>query len=532
MSLTPFQSAIKLLYDDNSVAARVALSQIWIKGGSNAADAARYIARIDSSEYRYGDAIAILEASLEKFGDDALTLASLSELYMNTGLYDSAISAAKRSLKRKPDNAITALNLTIWQSNYEVCPARIRSAFEQWSAKFVEPLSSGPCAPAAGQLADVNGRPLRVGYISGDLCNHAVRYLIEPYLARHDTFRFEIHAFMTSEEDEISYLLRQSVPHWHNVKALDNAALLGLIRELKIDILVDLSGHTEGSRLEVFAARAAPVQVTWWGFVHTLGMAEIDYRLTDYEICPEGTEANYTEALCRMKCLTAYAPPVNSDTQYPSPWKSNNYVTMVSLNHTRKISNIALDSWRSILEKNPNSGLIIVTNEPTEAAVADSFIPRLKDHRLPLDRVSAVPRMSMAGFMNIASVADFALDSFPVSGGVTTLHSLWMGLPVLTFKPENAIAIQTYSGNILREVGLDECVTSSPQELVSRASCWMQNPNLIDNLRSKTREKLVSSPFMDYDHRVRELEACFSEMWRRFMENEAVEDLTIADYES
>jgi protein O-GlcNAc transferase len=138
----------------------------------------------------------------------------------------------------------------------------------------------------------------------------------------------------------------------------------------------------------------------------------------------------------------------------------------------------------------------------------------------------------MAGFMNIASVADFALDSFPVSGGVTTLHSLWMGLPVLTFKPENAIAIQTYSGNILREVGLDECVTSSPQELVSRASCWMQNPNLIDNLRSKTREKLVSSPFMDYDHRVRELEACFSEMWRRFMENEAVEDLTIADYES
>ena len=88
---------------------------------------------------------------------------------------------------------------------------------------------------------------------------------------------------------------------------------------MEIDILVDLSGHTEASKLEVFAARAAPVQVTWWGFVHTLGIDEIDYRLTDFETCPPGAEAHYTEALCRMACLTAYAPPVNCEDQYPSP---------------------------------------------------------------------------------------------------------------------------------------------------------------------------------------------------------------------
>lgn len=162
-----------------------------------------------------------------------------------------------------------------------------------------------------------------------------MRYLIEPHLRLHDASRFEIHTFMTSEEDEVSQFLKQWVPYWHNVAALDNDALLSLIRSLEIDILVDLSGHTEASKLEVFAARAAPVQVTWWGFAHTLGIEEIDYRLTDFETCPQGTEEHYIEALCRMTCLTAYAPPVNCEDQYASPWQRNGYVTMISLNHTR-----------------------------------------------------------------------------------------------------------------------------------------------------------------------------------------------------
>ena len=303
--------------------------------------------------------------------------------------------------------------------------------------------------------------------------------------------------------------------------------MLSFIRSLEIDILVDLSGHTEASKLEVFAARAAPVQVTWWGFVHTLGIEGIDYRLTDFETCPPGAEAHYTEALCRMACLTAYAPPVNCEDQYPSPWQGNGYVTMISLNHTRKLSQAALDCWRDILVQNPNSGLIVVSSEATEADAQNDFIPRLVDGGFPMDRVSVVPRLSMLEYMNVASVADFALDSFPVSGGVTTLHALWMGLPVLTMTPNTPIAMQTYSGNTLRLVGLDECVTTSHQEVVARAAEWIQNPALIDALRARTRPNLIASPFMNHEARVRELETCFQAMWRRFLHNEPVTDLSI-----
>jgi predicted O-linked N-acetylglucosamine transferase (SPINDLY family) len=133
----------------------------------------------------------------------------------------------------------------------------------------------------------------------------------------------------------------------------------------------------------------------------------------------------------------------------------------------------------------------------------------------------------MLEYMNVASVADFALDSVPVSGGVTTLHALWMGLPVLTMTPNNGIAMQTYSGNTLRLVGLDTCITRSPQEVVARAGEWIQNPALIGALRERTRSNLLSSPFMDHETRVRELESCFREMWRRFLHNEPVTDLSV-----
>ena len=200
---------------------------------------------------------------------------------------------------------------------------------------------------------------------------------------------------------------------------------------------------------------------------------------------------------------------------------------MISLNHTRKLSQNALACWCDILVQNPNSGLIVVTSEATEADNHNHFNSRLVDHGFPMDRVSLVPRLSMLEYMNVASVADFALDSFPVSGGVTTLHALWMGLPVLTMTPETAIAMQTYSGNTLRLVGLHDCVTGSNQEVVTRAAEWIRNPALIDELRQRTRSNLVASPFMNHEARVRELETFFREMWRRFLHNEPVTHLSV-----
>ncbi|MDG2460985.1 MAG: hypothetical protein P8M73_08895 [Luminiphilus sp.] len=518
--LSPFQQGIQLLSENNVAAARELLLSVRAEGGADAAAAARFLAYIDQSERRFSAAITTLLSSLEELGEDAASLAQLAELYMTLGKGTDAIAAAERALACEPDNAVTALNLTIWRSNYSDKPTEIKAAFEAWSAQFLtrsntrKPLRSSRTTQHEEQHQD--NAVIRIGYLSGDLSNHPVRYFIEPYFRAHDASRFDIHALMTGQEDEISTLLREWVPCWHNVERLEDDALVDYIRGLKIDILVDLSGHTEASRMGVFAARAAPVQVTWWGFVHTLGMPEIDYRLTDWVTCPQGSEAYYTESLCRMRCLTAYAPPVNCDNQYPAPWHRNQYVTMISLNHSRKISDAALDAWCDILNRNPNSGLIIVTAETSDTGIQEHFLPRLEGTSFPMDRVSAVPRLTLLEFMNVAAVADFALDSFPVSGGVTTLHALWMGLPVLALSPPVGIAMQSYSANTLELVGLNECVVQSVPELINRASQWIHQPSDIDALRDTIRPSLINSPFMDHAARVKELETCFDEMWRRF----------------
>ena len=203
-SLTFFQEAIKLLSEGDVDAARQALLAIWNSGGSDAGQAAQLIAHIAEKERRFSDAIHILELSLEKLGKDAGTLAQLSELYMAVGNLQKAIEAATLSLDEAPHNPVTALNRAIWQSNYEEHPLKIKKAFEHWCARFLQPASSNtPLQTSAQQERTAGSRPLRVGYVSGDLGNHPVRYLIEPYLRLHDASRFEIHTFMTSEEDEV-----------------------------------------------------------------------------------------------------------------------------------------------------------------------------------------------------------------------------------------------------------------------------------------------------------------------------------------
>lgn len=213
------------------------------------------------------------------YGEDPATLAQISELSMKMELHKKAIDRAKRSLELSPNNAITALNKTIWQSNYSSNGPAIRTAFELWASRYIEPAQCTAPMKNFHDFKRSKSETLKVGFLSGDLKNHAVRYFIEPYLKLHDRSRIELHIFMTAEEDEISQILKQWAPNWHNVRDLNSNSLLSYIRTLEIKILVDLSGHTENSKLDVFAARAAPVQVTWWGFVHTLGIKEIDYRL-------------------------------------------------------------------------------------------------------------------------------------------------------------------------------------------------------------------------------------------------------------
>ena len=504
--------ALSALRQKNYAHAFVILSEIRWSESYEAPMAARYLAFIEIINNNYAQGLEILRLAEKDFGEDYKNLSTQSEIYMGMGDAKAAIDCAMRALDLNSDNPVLALNLAIWQSSEDQTPSAVRARFEAWSARYLDPLAQS--VPALPPRAPLAGRPLRLGYVSGDLNNHAVRYLIEPYLRLHNPDRFEVHAFMTGEEDEISQILKSYDVHWHQVSRLNPPQLLALIRGLDIDVLIDLSGHTAGDRLEVFAMRAAPLQLTWWGFMQTLGMREMDYRITDATFCPPGTDGDYTEGLLRLSCMTAYAPPINCDAQYHSPYRKNGFVTMVSLNHTRKISKEALLLWGKVLQANPKSALMIISTEATQAGADAQMSARLAVAGLPLDRVTVIPRLRMLDFMSLAAVADFALDSTPISGGVTTFHALWMGLPVLTLCTEPTTPLRAYTANILTTLGLGNCIARSENEFVNLAGRWIKGTSQLDALRVSCRKRLVNSPYLNCEQRVREFEDCIDQAYR------------------
>lgn len=437
--------------------------------------------------------------------------AVLAEREMAQGHFDAAIAAADQALAVNPANALAAINRACWLAGRWGDCVETRQMMEAWAARFLVPPGPVPSARSLLSADALSGRRLRVGYVSGDLKNHSVRYFIEGVLRHHDRRQFEIHAFMTLPEDEVSGFLRPWVDHWHSVQALDDDALVERIRSLAIDVLVDLSGHTEGERLAVFARRAAPVQVTWFGYMQTLGLPTMDWRLTDHTTSPPGSEAYYTEALWRLECMASYWPPAHTEALFESPWHTNGYVTMVCLNHSRKISDDALQAWSAILQREPDCGLLLISSE-TEPASDHGLQQRLRQFDLPADRTLVMGRQTMAAFLRLASIADFALDPFPISGGTTTLHALWTGLPTLALDLTAHGGMQGAAAAIQRGCGLEAAVVDSVDAYVDTACRWIREPAHVDALRSRCRPGLQASAMMQHADRTREVEAAYRGM--------------------
>lgn len=453
---------------------------------------------------QYTEALACLGQLLEKDSDNYLWHALAAETYANTGEIAKAIQFAKSSLAIQPNQETLELGLIQWSAYLSGSYLNHVNSLNKWGDKYY------PSKPGNDHLKIRRpNEKIKIAYISGDLKNHSVRYFIEPFLRFHDRRKFEVMALMTMDEDGISVHLKSLVDQWHNVKNLTDDELHAFIQQCEIDVLVDLSGHTKGNRLRVFAMRAAPIQMTWFGDMSPLGIKAIDYRITDWGMCPAGSEALYREKLLRLETMVCYMPLENCEQQFPAPYKKNGHVTMISLNHSRKLNDETLGLWCEILNENQNCGLIVISSDERQPDGEFLISQRLKKLNAPMHKIAVMPRLSMLDFMHLAYAADFALDPFPISGGTTTLHSLWMGLPILTLQVNDSEATHTCASQTLAAVGLRSCVSFSKEEYKHKAKYWIENPETINSLRQTTRSLLQSSALMNYPARVSELESAY-----------------------
>lgn len=475
----------------------------------------------------WANAIPALETVLALQPGNAWAQHGLSLAYFNTGRRSEALALIDTVCRANNNSYMWQLRAFL-HSQASSDPVQTLEVYREWGRRFADPLTRR-AAPL--RVADRNPRKrLKVGYVTADFRLHSIAFFMMPVLQHHDPEAVEIHVYSTGRRDALTDVIQQSVPHWHDVIELSEEALHALIRSHGIDILVDLSGHTEGNRLLTFARRAAPVQVTWLGFMHPLGMKAMDYRLVDFAISPSGHEKYYSETLFRLNSMVSYAPPAYAPLCEEPPMLKHGYPTLVSLNSSAKVTDDMLRVWARILHERSDARLIIMVKERTADAAQLHMQPRIEAAGMPIERVFVMHQQPLNQFMEIGHIADVALDTAPVSGGTTTLHALWMGLSIVALNAERGIDAAT--ALTLRGLGFGGEVADDVDGYVQATLSLMGNPERLLLQRQSARERMRRSFLMDYAQHATDLEKAYRLMWLNWLrgDHQALSTATDLDY--
>jgi predicted O-linked N-acetylglucosamine transferase (SPINDLY family) len=428
-----------------------------------------------------------------------------------------AVECYRRALALDPDSPSAQSNLLACL-NYlpEMSTAELLAEHRRFGERLEAPLRARWGAHANSRDPD---RRLRVGYVSGDFREHAMAFSIAPVLAHCDPDRFETVCYATNAfADDVTARLRGLAHQWRSVVGASDEDVAERIRRDGIDILVDLSGHTALNRLPVFARKPAPVQVAWLGYVTSTGLTAMDYRLTDARADPPGAdESGYTETLVRLPWVTVFEPAAASPSVAPLPALVGGGLTFACLNHLAKVTPEVVALWARILLAMPDSRLLIgnAGDENVQRRLADAFAA----HGVAAARLAFRPKLPLGGFLALHREIDLALDTFPYSGGATSCHSLWMGVPFVTLAGDRYMARMGLS--LLEQVGLGEFVARTQAEYADLAVRTARDRGRLAQLRSTLRQRVAASPLVDASGFVRSLESAYKEVWRAWCRDPA-----------
>lgn len=357
-------------------------------------------------------------------------------------------------------------------------------------------------------------RVLRIGYVSSDFRTHAVGHFIEPILAHHDRRNVVPVCYSNSRaEDAATERMRAHAAEWRDIAALSDDEADALVRQDRIDILIDLSGHTRGNRLLVFARRPAPVQVTFLGYQATTGMSAIDYRLTDALADPPGAERYYRERLYRLPCnLWCYLPRFKTPDVNPLPALRTGQVRFCSMNGEARFNAAVIGAWSRVLIRVPAARMFLgaVPHGEFEKRIRDEFAR----HGIGEARLEIADRVELPEYYKLFAGVDIALDAFPCNGATTTCDSLWMGVPVVSLAGDE---FRSRAGlSLLTAAGLPHLIARSADEYVDIAAALASDVPALAELRAGLRERLRVSPLADIGAYVAALEEAYRGMWRNW----------------
>jgi len=495
--------------DEDALAAlETAISQRAQYAGAlfNAAVLLRRLGRLDEAE-------AHLRDVREDHPEYANVMTALAATLRDQGRIDEAVAAMRIAVDRAPNSGVAQSELLFTLGFSERISAEGLFSEHFWAGCRAEAEVAPWCAEFANS-ADPE-RILNIGYLSGDFSGSSVALFVEALFERHRRDRVRVFAYSsTPQHDSVTARFAAAADAWRDVPGQTEAHVARMILDDNIDILVDLTGHTSYRRTGVLAGRAAPVQMTWLGYINTTGLTRVDYRITDPVADPEGmTERFHTERLLRMPhSQWCFRPPAKARSIEVSRDPSSREFTFGSFNQFAKISDSAIALWVGVLRAVPRARLRVLG--VPRGSGAESLARKLEAAHIERARFDFVERVPLETYYSEYTRVDACLDATPYIGGTTTCDALWMGVPVVTLAGQRSMSRSAAS--LVTSVGRPDLIAQTSEEFVAIASHLASQGQWPASERMQLQARMIASPLMDERRFTEDLEDLYRKAWREW----------------
>jgi protein O-GlcNAc transferase len=475
----------------------------------NYADAYTNIGIALRGQGRLSEAVESLERAIRLRPDFAAAYMNLGFVLRNCRRLQEAAENFQRAVTLQPRASASHSNLLmVLQYTSDLTMEQWRKTLQAFSASLVD-------SPKFVHQKRLANRRLRIGYVSADFRIHSCSWFFGALLANHNRAGFEIFCYSNVfNPDTVTEQLQLEAEHWHNIVGLSVSAKAQLIYDHEIDILVDMSGHTAGNCLDVFACRPAPIQISWLGFPGSTGLIEMDYRLSDIWLTPDETPEYFSEKIWNLqRPVHCYAPLSNAPAVAPLPAKRNGYLTFGSFNNLTKLTDETIDLWAGVLRGVSRSRLALKDLSTKDTGVQKGILERFALHGISAERILFLEQQAWT-IDHLASYGeiDIALDTYPYNGATTTMEALWMGVPVISLVGNRTSS--RYGLSFLTGAGLSEFAVESPEAFVEAAQKLSNNLEDLTTLRAQLRKQIAQSPLCNGPDFARSVENAFTQMWK------------------
>ncbi|MFC1760929.1 hypothetical protein ACFL6U_02485 [Planctomycetota bacterium] len=467
---------------------------------------------------RQTEAMRFSRLAHERAPRNAWLCSFLGRDLIHAGVFDEGMTFLSEAVRLDRDQPYLPLNV-LWYKQYHVDTDRdiLYQGYRDWAQRF----APAPTDALRMEIGPQGPRPLRVGYLSPEFRRHSTTYTFEPVLDAHDRDRFVLFGYgNVLGPDHVTERLSGKFHVYHDIYGWDMGRVVRQMQADRIDVLVPLVGYCTDNRMDVVFQRPAPVQVGM-GCIHTTGLTQLDYRVTDEITDPPGSEQYYVERQAIMPHgMYCFRPPEQSPQVGPLPALTNGYITFGSFNSHIKLNDYALALWARVMQQIPSARLVLKFPSADDPDLRCQFQTKFEQWGISVQRLDFVGESPYYEHLEQMGQVDMALDAFPFNGAATTFEGLWMGVPILTLCGETCPA---RSGrDLLTRVGLDPFVALSPNEYVAKALAFAQQLDSLATIRRGLRQTVLKSPLCDAHLLTESLETLYRDAYQHRLSTSVV----------